>query len=155
MGLDANIHIRDRFPEDTNSSNMELAYETIDPPENVIYFRKHNALHGYMEARWQEQTYEQFQEACDINVSQDEWLEYKQGQFNCIPLFFTKDLILQTIAAVEGNKLEATPGFFFGDYSEEGARTRCKEEKPDTLRALKECLDAVENKRIAFYDSWW
>ena len=97
---------------------------------DFAYWRKFNALHG-----WMEQLYEN-----------------KGGTsvFNCRTVRITEDDLNALEKAVRNDELEPTPGFFFG------ATDKIQETH---LEQLKKFIDkaraAFQQGKAVFYDSWW
>lgn len=81
--------------------DFEIAEGAIK--EEFMYWRKHNALHSWMENLYQA----------------------KGGtaeSFNCIPLRLTKEDLLELIEDARAHKLQCASGFFWGgpyDYNDE------------------------------------
>lgn len=118
MGLDMYGYARKGGEE----SNVELAY-----------WRKHNALHNWMETRFLERG--------------------GSGTFNCVPLQLTTEDLDRLEADVKGRNLEPTVGFFFGspEYSEEDwAET----EKQD-LAFVEKAREHLAQGYAVYYNSWW
>lgn len=100
------------------------------------YWRKHNALHGWMENLWRVK-------GCP-NKQED-----FEG-FNCIPLELTmEDLDALEIDLME-SRLPETVGFFFG-YSTAGDNSRLEND----LSFVKEAKNHLANGLEVAYDSWW
>ena len=98
--------------------------------EEFHYWRKHNALHGWMENLWKSKG--------------------NTGEFNCEPV----QLSLQDIHALHEDILDAnlpeTQGFFFGSDSRYDDSRLASDLR--FIAQAKEHLDA--GMEIA-YDSWW
>ena len=110
------------------------AYGKVKSPEGevkeIAYWRKHNALHGWMEKLYR-----------------------KKGgteEFNCVPLeLFEADLeILELVVA--SAKLPETGGFFFGSDSR-----FCGHYKEQTLQFIEEAREYLVKGWAVAYDSWW
>ncbi len=98
--------------------------------EEFHYWRKHNALQGWMENLWKSKG--------------------NTGEFNCEPV----ELSLADLDALEndllGTNLPKTEGFFFGyDTSRDESRLM---DDLSFIRQARQHLNA--GKQIA-YDSWW
>ena len=102
-------------------------------PYQIAYWRKHSALHSWME---------------------DLWIEKGGGgEFNCVDIYLTFDDIDRLEAQVLQENLKAKSGFFWGAtvYS------------PDQMESFKEMdlqfiLDARRELgigNIIYYTSWW
>lgn len=99
------------------------------------YWRKHNALQGWMESLWRSK-------GCP-NKHEDE-------DFNCIPL----DLTHEDLDALEKDLLDSrlpeTSGFFFGS-STAGDDSRLLED----LGFIAEARRHLDSGLEVAYDSWW
>lgn len=107
--------------------------EGQEKPEEVAYWRKHNRLHGWMEALYRE----------------------KGGEaevFNCVELPLTAEDLDALEQAIEGKELPATTGFFFGGDSYGDYEAWYKETDLAFVRDARECLARGEE---VFYYSWW
>ena len=103
--------------------------------EQIMYWRKHNRLQGYMENLWHE----------------DE--EYGSAIFNGQDLYLRLDDILKLEEAITNKKLPETGGFFFGgdsyqDYKEWGY------EESD-LEFLKLAKQAIDDGYDVVYNCSW
>jgi hypothetical protein len=104
--------------------------------EEFHYWRKHNALQGWMENLWKSKGYPN---------------KHEDGEdFNCIPL----ELTLEDLDLLEKDLLDSqlpeTEGFFFGyDTSRDESRLM---DDLSFIRQARQHLNA--GKQIA-YDSWW
>lgn len=98
----------------------------------IQWWRKHNALHGWMESLWRRKT------------------DNDDESFNCIPVELTSDDLAELQDAVTNNELPETFGFFFGNDSRKD-----KEQKEATLEFIKEANKALASGSKVYYDSWW
>ena len=98
----------------------------------IQWWRKHNALQGWMEYLWRRKT------------GNDE------DSFNCIPVELTSDDLAELQDAVTNNELPETVGFFFGNDSSQDA-----EQKEATLEFIKEANKVLASGNKVYYDSWW
>ena len=95
------------------------------------YWRKHNALHSWMENLYQT----------------------KGGtaeSFNCIPLRLTKEDLLELIEDAKAHKLQSAQGFFWGgpyDYNDEIAN--------EDIEFAHKALAEIDKGNAVYYDSWW
>lgn len=102
-----------------------------DTKQELQYWRKHNALHSWMENLYQA----------------------KGGtsrSFNCIPLRLTKEDLLELIEDCKGHKLECASGFFWGgpyDYNDEIAN--------EDIEFAHKALAKIDQGFAVYYDSWW
>jgi hypothetical protein len=100
--------------------------------KEVQYWRKHNALHSWMENLYRA----------------------KGGDaesFNCIPVRLTKEDLNALIEDAKGYKLESATGFFWGsqyDYNDEIANQ-------DIEFAQKALWEITLSGNAVYYDSWW
>ena len=94
------------------------------------YWRKFNHLHG-----WMEKLYRQKGGKCDV--------------FNCCTVRLELEDLERLEADLNEEKLEHTPGFFFGD----------SQIYPDDITETKTFIAnarlAIAEGRAVFYDSWW
>ena len=100
----------------------------IEDAEKIHSWRKHPDLHGWM-AR----------------------LYYEKGgkgeHFNCDCVLLTDSDLDSLEAAILGNALPGTAGFFFGES--DGS------EKEDDLDFVRKAREAIKDGYKVFYDSWW
>ena len=100
-----------------------------DPAYDIAYWRKFNALHGWMERLYRE----------------------KGGtaeSFNCVKVRLTKEDLERLAQDVMANKLPETTGFFFGNPSDEHYRE-------SDLRFIKEARAELFLGLKVFYNSSW
>lgn len=100
-----------------------------DNCEELFYWRKFNALHGWMEGLWRDRGGE--------------------GSFNCVKIKLEKDDLLKLISDTLANRLVPVEGFFFGQ----------QEIWPEDLESVflfvgKANL-AIQQGKDVYYDSWW
>lgn len=98
----------------------------------IYYWRKHNALHGWMEQRFRNKNPE------------------FEGDFNRVPFELSKEDLNELEEAVTKQTLPETVGFFFGGDTryDEGYRK-------DDLKFIKLARDAIAEGMQVAYDSWW
>lgn len=128
MGLDMYINSTNFKPE----SEVDFEVQEQDEVEvhEVAYFRKFNALHGWMQKLYEKKG----------GVDTD---------FNCTNLQLTQKDILQLIKDYNAGKLKPTNGFFFGaqevaDYDIEAMFT-----------AIGKALVAIKNGETIYYSAWY
>lgn len=108
------VYMSDEKNESTNSE--------------IMYWRKHPNLHGWMEDLYFEKG-------------------GKSDCFNCVPVELTlEDLERLEKDVIDGN-LPHTSGFFFGE-SEDSIN-------PKDLEFIKLAKEAIAEGDQVFYDSWW
>jgi len=118
MGLDMNAYA---VPAGT----------TYDPEtaEEIQYWRKNNALHGWMERLYR------------ANGGIE--------MFNCVPLHLTAENLKQLREDIQADKLTPTEGFFFG------AQTYTEDEKQEDLQFVESALELIDAGKDIYYNSWW
>lgn len=95
------------------------------------YWRKHNALHSWMENLYQAKG-------------------GTEKSFNCIPLRLTKEDLLELIEDAKAHKLQSAQGFFWGgsyDYNDEIAN--------EDIEFAHKALAEIDKGNAVYYDSWW
>ena len=114
---------------DNAKSDFEVAVGGTK--EEFQYWRKHNALHSWMENLYQA----------------------KGGtaeSFNCIPLRLTKEDLLELIEDARAHKLQCASGFFWGgpyNYNDEIAN--------EDIEFAGKALAKIDQGFAVYYDSWW
>ena len=110
------------------------AYGKVKSPEGevkeIAYWRKHNALHGWMEKLYR-----------------------KKGgteEFNCVPLELVEADLEMLELVVASAKLPETGGFFFGSDSR-----FCGHYKEQTLQFIEEAREYLVKGWAVAYASWW
>lgn len=105
------------------------------------YWRKHNALHGWMENLW-------IQKGCPGPDIDDGF-----GSFNCIPLELTTEDLDALEKAINNAALTPTTGFFFGstDYSD----TDLAWHKDDDFEFIAKARQLLNRGFSVNYNSWW
>ena len=127
MGLD--MYAFAVYPEKAKG-DFEVA-DVENSREQFQYWRKHNALHAWMENLYQA----------------------KGGtaeSFNCIPLRLTKEDLLELIEDTKAHKLQSATGFFWGgsyDYDDEIAN--------QDIEFAYKALAKIDQGFAVYYDSWW
>lgn len=123
----------DMYAFAVHPDNAKGDFEIADggTKEEIRYWRKHNALHSWME-----------------------YLYRKKGgkaeSFNCIPLRLTKKDLHKLIGDAKSHKLECASGFFWGstyDYNEEIAN--------EDIEFAHKALAKMDQGFAVYYDSWW
>ena len=120
MGLDSNAYA---VPAGT-TYNPET-----ETAENIQYWRKNNALHGWMERLYR------------TNGGTE--------MFNCVPLQLTAENLKQLRKDIKANELTPTEGFFFGEQS------YTQNQKKEDLAFVKLALMCIEKGNDIYYNSWW
>lgn len=110
--------------EDNFKFNIKFSKE-------LQYWRKHNALHSWMENLYRAKG-------------------GTEQSFNCTPVRLTKEDLNALIEDAKGHKLQSARGFFWGsqyDYNDEIANK-------DIDFAYK-ALAEIDKGNAVYYDSWW
>ena len=116
MGLDQYAH-----RQDSNGEDCE-----------ITYWRKHNALQGWMENLWTLKTGK------------------PADELNCQELELTAEDLENLKSVVVNGDLPETMGFFFGpDSSQDETR------KEKDLNFIKDALEAIDDGDKVFYSCWW
>ena len=123
MGLDQYAY---KVKRDYNHGTLT---ETITKTE-IGYWRKHNALEGWM---------------CDLYEKQG-----GEGEFNCKKVTLDKDDLDKLEKAVVEKKLPETVGFFFGNCTKDN-----EEYRELDLQFIKKARRCLENGWQVEYTSWW
>lgn len=126
MGLDMYAYSVPKHNENTDlsiSDNVEK--------EDIAYWRKFNALHGWMH-----------------NLANSKGLETGRD-FNCIPLRITKNDLMNLTVDLLHNRLEPTVGFFFG------RQEIYPEHVEATFTFIGKAFTALNAGQEVYYDSWW
>ena len=110
--------------------NHETLTETTVKTE-IGYWRKHNALEGYMADLYRTKTSD-------------------QGEFNCKNLTLDSDDLDTLEAVIERGNLPNTVGFFFGDCTKDNEEY--KELDLEFIAKARKCL--AKGYEIE-YSSWW
>lgn len=101
-----------------------------NPAEDLAYWRKFNALHGWME-----------------NLYKDRG--GPKEMFNCAPIRLHPEDIDQLEKDLKENKLRPMSGFFFG------AQEIFPEHIVATKKFIKDARQAFKDGFDVYYDSWW
>lgn len=104
--------------------------------QEIAYWRKHNALQGWMERLWESKGFPR---------------KHKEdSSFNCVELRIIKKDLDQLEKDVVAGKLPKTQGFFFGSDSSEDEY--CKKK---TLEFVADARQAIASGERVYYNSWW
>ena len=124
MGLDQHAHkVKRSYDEDTRT-------ETTVKTE-IAYWRKHNALEGYMANLYRTKTGD-------------------TSEFNCKTLHLNLDDLNNLEATVRSGTLPETTGFFFG-----GSTALDEQRKENDLHFIAEARVLIEQGWEIEYTSWW
>ena len=97
---------------------------------DIAYWRKFNALHGWMERLYRAKG-------------------GTKESFNCTPVRLELTDLDQLQRDIGENKLEPTDGFFFG------AQTIYPEDIASAMKFIFEARDIIKQGDAVYYDSWW
>ena len=111
------------------------ADETADDNITIAEWRKHNRLHGWMEALYRDKDGDE-----------------TGNSFNCVEVELTESDIEQFEAHVTDKALPETEGFFFGGDSYEEYE---EYHKNADLEFIKEAYEAFASGQKVYYNSWW
>ena len=123
MGLDQYANARRGEPQ-TDAEG----YTYYEDSKELAYWRKHPNLQGWMEELWREKGGE--------------------GEFNCVDVELTLEDLEQLEAAIEGEELPETAGFFFGNDSSDYYRE-------EDLAFIADASEAIKQGYTVVYSSWW
>ena len=121
MGLDMYAYTvpKGKDPRDDEVKTTDLAY-----------WRKFNALHGWMEDLYREKG-------------------GTKPSFNCVPVKLESEDLAELELVLENGRLKPREGFFFG------AQEVWPEDVTATLTFIKEARECLANGLDVYYDSWW
>jgi len=131
MGLDmyAYVAAKGQAEEYWENYNHEKDTSTVDRPREIMYWRKHPNLHGWME-----------------RLAESKGIKY--NTFNGVELELTFDDILALEQDVLAGQLPTTSGFFFGDPSDD----YCQEQDLEFIRQAK--AELFCGLRVCYNSSW-
>ena len=143
MGLDQYAYVaakagqRDEFYEgaEFNQDTREFENKTTTKPREIMYWRKHPNLQGWMEALWLRK---------GGSNEGSEW----GTNFNGVELELTYEDLEELERAVVHEQLPSTSGFFFGDDADEYYREQ-------DLQFIKEAKAEIFCGLKVFYNSSW
>jgi hypothetical protein len=132
MGLDQFMKVANK---DDFVSDIEYK-EGFQGGAEFWYWRKNNALHGYMQKLYATK-------GGDPNPN----------EFNCVPVVLTFEDIKKLRNSISEDKLQPTSGFFFGSLRYDDNR---KEEDIAVCEmATKGYLQKENEGKVLYYTSWW
>lgn len=124
MGLDMYA-----FTVAKNDGNEQFAIAEDNERTEIAYWRKFNALHGWMEDT-----------ARGLGFD---------GEFNCVPVQLSPALIDQLEDDLRHGQLKPREGFFFG------AQEFGEEDVESVVSFIETCRDAFAEGKDVYYDSLW
>lgn len=102
--------------------------KALEEQEDIITWRKHPNLQGYMEKLWRSRGGE--------------------GEFNCVTVELRKQDIYALRSAIQGKNLPETQGFFYGSDSDYYYLE-------DDLLFCSIALERIKEGKKIYYSSWW
>jgi len=102
--------------------------KALEEQEDIITWRKHPNLQGYMEKLWRSRGGE--------------------GEFNCVTVELRKQDIYALRSAIQGKNLPETQGFFYGSDSDYYYLE-------DDLLFCSTALERIDEGKKIYYSSWW
>ncbi len=133
MGLDMYAYAVDEGDVAIVHGNGHVELKEGVEPVRLAYWRKHNALHG-----WMTRLYLERNELAD------------EDSFNCQSLALSEEDIDALERDVLGNNLPHTTGFFFGaDTSVDNPHYE------DDVAFIRNAREAMKAGKVVYYDSWW
>jgi hypothetical protein len=124
MGLDMYA-----FAVEANDGNEDSKISESADKTEIAYWRKFNALHGWMEGLYR------------TRGGLDE--------FNCIPVRLTEADLNQLEFDLNNNRLKPVEGFFFG------AQDIYPEDIEATKKFIEDAREQIADGLEVYYDSWW
>ena len=112
-----------------------------EPGEEVMYWRKHNRLQGWMADLWMKR-----------NNTED------PSGFNCVDLILRSEDIDKLEKDIKDRKLPERGGFFFGDDSYgygDDDDTYEKYYLSDDMAFIKSAREALDEGKEVVYTCWW
>ena len=126
MGLDMYAY---RVKKEYVVSDFEFQSDQ-QPAEDLAYWRKFNALHGWMGQLYKDRG-------------------GPEKSFNCAPLRLYLEDLDELQRTIGENRLQPTSGFFFGE------QTIYPEDISATIKFIFEAREAIKQGDAVYYDSWW
>lgn len=122
--------------------------------QELMTWRKHNRLQGWMENLWQEKRKIEEENKDDGDRFIDA-LDYQEEvvDFNCQEVELTLEDIEELEKVIEKRDLPETTGFFLGndsyeDYEESGYKDK-------DLKFIEKAREAINNGMTVVYSSWY
>lgn len=123
------------------------------PAEQIHYWRKHNALHGWMENHFKQMTYQEAREL--VGFAEEEFPEegfnaVQAEEFNLTKVPLSLKAIEDLETAIKESSLQPKGGFFFGSTDYDPAQYM-----EDDLLFITKAKQAIAEGKLVYYDSWW
>lgn len=107
--------------------------------EELMYWRKHNRLQGWMERLWREK------------IATGEAEDTDDGSFNCVRVYLTERDLDRLEKDISEEELPETVGFFFGKDS----YTRYEDYAEYDREFIRKAREALQAGMEVYYSSWW
>ena len=130
MGLDMYAFIVDADKVGDAVVDVKLGGQAGDEETQISYWRKFNALHGWMEDLYRQKG-------------------GSKASFNCTTVRLTANDLDRLEMDTGNNKLVPVNGFFFG------AQEIDSEDLESVSDFIKVARQALADGKAVFYDSWW
>lgn len=127
MGLDMYAF---RVAKEYATGDFEISKSKDEDLTEIMYWRKHHDLHGWMERLYRAKG-------------------GTKESFNCVPVRLTMEDLNALEADVLGNKLPETQGFFFGTNPPDA------ESMQHDMEFIGKAKVAIATGDVVYYDSWW
>lgn len=124
MGLD--MYLYGTKDSQVTAENFHDAQGT----EELGYWRKHNALHGWFFDKWVEEGND-------------------PESFNCCYMELTRDNVLTLLLTIQNSQLTQREGFFWGSIDLSGAYYA------QDIETFVKALDYMDEGGRVFYHPWW
>jgi len=135
MGLDMTAYSR--------AKNTTL--DTHEQDHELMYWRKHNAMHGLMNQIWESKD-RPLPEGFELR----EGRTVKDIDFNCIELELTVEDVDMIEKLVMDQELPETSGFFFGHDSRFD-----NDDYDKDVEFIRLAREAFKRGDSVYYNSWW
>lgn len=137
MGLDMYSYSVNKNDVEIDKDNNCLTIKDYDTAryEQIYYWRKHNALHKWME---------------NLYVSRN-----GKEEFNCVKIILNESDLLKLKDDVLNDRLISTNGFLFGESNKYNDKEYYEERKKDDLEFIELALNEIDDDTIVYYDSWY
>ena len=127
MGLDMYAYT---VPANAENEDFKFMLAEGQETSEISYWRKFNALHGWME---------------DLYRSLG-----GEDSFNCVPIKLTAERLDMLEAACSSKQLQPRQGFFFGGQDE------LDEEDYEAVEEfIAKARSCIASGKDVYYDSWW
>jgi len=129
MGLDMYVYSARFEPSTPVDFNKEIPGDA-DSVSEIMYWRKHPNLHGWMESLYRAKG-------------------GKEESFNCVPVQLTLEDLDRLDRDIRNGDLPKTSGFFFGGSLGDAL------ELNEDLKFVDDARSAIKEGLTVWYDSWW